>query len=249
MDSPPHNLKTLRNILHETVSEEKVGTYLQDFYLESAACRLRPLSGYFRELALKNVLSCWPDFRPDVQERLTHQVIHHWHALYTRLEREPIADSAAPTTQPPASATLSPHNAVNLIRPVNGPPVRRREFAARSKLPASSGEVPFACSNLPIARSKMPAVQDKVPVTRGDRPGFRGAAPCVTIGTTDERGNELNFLDETPVDAVEQSAVPDDFFKSQDHSDWFDKMLDFVAALMSGFYRVSQSSRRSLLLG
>lgn len=240
MDSPPHILKPLRTILLETASEEKVGPCLQEFYLESAECRLRPLSSDFRELTLKNVLSCWSDFRPDVQDRLSHQVIGYWQAFYTPLEREPIADLSVSAARPPASATSAPDNGIIFIRPKKIPSFRRKEFAARSKLPDGSGEVPFACSHLPIDRSKMPAVSDKVLADRGDRPKLRSLAPTVTIGVTAARDSGSNFLDDTPVVAAQQSVETDRFFKSQDHSDWFDKILDFVAALMSVFYLPAQ---------
>ena len=52
MDSPPHILKPLRTILLETASEEEVSPYLQDFYLESAECRFRPLAKNFKELKM-----------------------------------------------------------------------------------------------------------------------------------------------------------------------------------------------------
>jgi hypothetical protein len=52
MDSPPHILKPLRTILFEIASAEKVGPCLQEFYLESAECRRRPLSSDFRELKI-----------------------------------------------------------------------------------------------------------------------------------------------------------------------------------------------------
>jgi hypothetical protein len=52
MDSPPHILRPLCTILLETASGEKIGPCPQEFYLESAECRLRPLSSDFRELKI-----------------------------------------------------------------------------------------------------------------------------------------------------------------------------------------------------
>ena len=57
MDSPPHILKPLRTILLETASEEAVSPYLQDFYLESAKCRIRPLAKNFKKLKMLDFMA------------------------------------------------------------------------------------------------------------------------------------------------------------------------------------------------
>ena len=57
MDSPPHILKPLRTILIETASEEAVSPYLQDFYLESAKCRFRPLAKNFKKLKMLDFMA------------------------------------------------------------------------------------------------------------------------------------------------------------------------------------------------
>jgi hypothetical protein len=240
MDCPPHILNPLRALLLQTAAEEKVDTYLKGFYQQAAERRVRPLPNDFKELKLQNALSCWSDFLPEVRERLAGQVIRQWRAFYAPLARESTADSSEPVGQPPIPE--SPCAAAGIDRPV-GMPVARgsdaavpyRLTAGGSKVPQTRSGLPYLRSDLPMVKGRVPGGYDKVSVTRLYGAVSRGKRPDIDGGPTTEPGNAAGVSADRPAIAVEPSVAREEFFKDQDRSDWFDKLLDWVAALIGVF--------------